>query len=127
MDHYDLVQHHRGGFHRGKPDGRRPGVRFKNALKWLRSPKLLVPASSWSWVVGPALAWLIILGPAAVGGTCRRADVVQSGTDRAVPAAGGDESPRRHDLHRSLHPAGDRRHGRVDARDGAVADQGADA
>jgi BASS family bile acid:Na+ symporter len=34
---------------------------LKVALKWLRSPKLLVPCLLWSWVVGPALAWLIIL------------------------------------------------------------------
>jgi len=33
---------------------------LKLALKWLRSPKLLVPCVLWSWVVGPALAWLII-------------------------------------------------------------------
>ncbi len=34
---------------------------LKDALKWLRSPKLLVPSLFWGWVVGPALAWLIIL------------------------------------------------------------------
>ncbi|MCJ7754610.1 MAG: hypothetical protein MUP13_08600 [Thermoanaerobaculales bacterium] len=34
---------------------------MKEALKWLRSPKLLVPSLFWGWVVGPALAWLIIL------------------------------------------------------------------
>ncbi len=34
---------------------------LKLALKWLRSPKLLVPTLVWGWVVGPALAWLIIL------------------------------------------------------------------
>ena len=34
---------------------------LKEALKWLRSPKLLVPSLVWGWVVGPALAWLIIL------------------------------------------------------------------
>jgi len=34
---------------------------LKEALKWLRSPKLLVPSLFWGWVVGPALAWLIIL------------------------------------------------------------------
>ena len=34
---------------------------LKDALKWLRSPKLLVPCLFWGWVVGPALAWLIIL------------------------------------------------------------------
>src|SRR5664279_571780 len=39
------------------------GLEFdlKDALKWLRSPKLLVPSLLWGWVVGPALAWLIIL------------------------------------------------------------------
>jgi bile acid:Na+ symporter, BASS family len=34
---------------------------LKEALKWLRSPKLLLPTILWGWVVGPALAWLIIL------------------------------------------------------------------
>jgi len=34
---------------------------LKDALKWLRTPKLFLPAVIWSWVVGPALAWLIIL------------------------------------------------------------------
>jgi len=34
---------------------------LKEALKWLRSPKLVVPTVMWGWVVGPALAWLIIL------------------------------------------------------------------
>jgi bile acid:Na+ symporter, BASS family len=34
---------------------------LKEALKWLRSPKLLVSSLIWGWVVGPALAWLIIL------------------------------------------------------------------
>ena len=34
---------------------------MKEALKWLRSPKLLVPSLFWGWVAGPALAWLIIL------------------------------------------------------------------
>jgi BASS family bile acid:Na+ symporter len=34
---------------------------LKVALKWLRSPKLVVPSLFWGWVVGPALAWLIIL------------------------------------------------------------------
>ena len=33
---------------------------LKEALKWLRSPKLLLPSLFWGWVVGPALAWLII-------------------------------------------------------------------
>jgi predicted Na+-dependent transporter len=33
---------------------------LKEALKWLRSPKLVVPTLLWGWVVGPALAWLII-------------------------------------------------------------------
>ena len=33
---------------------------LKAALKWLRSPKLVVPTFVWGWVVGPALAWLII-------------------------------------------------------------------
>jgi BASS family bile acid:Na+ symporter len=33
---------------------------LKAALKWLRSPKLVVPTLVWGWVVGPALAWLII-------------------------------------------------------------------
>ena len=33
---------------------------LKEALKWLRSPKLLVPCLLWSWVAGPALAWLLI-------------------------------------------------------------------
>jgi len=32
---------------------------LKEALKWLRSPKLLVPCILWSWVIGPALAWLL--------------------------------------------------------------------
>ena len=99
---------------------------LKEALKWLRSPKLVVPTLLWGWVAGPALAWLIILVLPSVGGTCRRADVDQSGADRAVPAAGGVKSPRRHDLHRGLHPAGDRPHRRVDAGDGTAADQGID-
>ncbi len=34
---------------------------LKEALKWLRSPKLLMPTLFWGWVAGPALAWLIIL------------------------------------------------------------------
>ena len=34
---------------------------LKEALKWLKSPKLLVPSLLWGWVAGPALAWLIIL------------------------------------------------------------------
>jgi BASS family bile acid:Na+ symporter len=34
---------------------------LKEAIKWLRRPKLLVPSLFWGWVVGPALAWLIIL------------------------------------------------------------------
>ncbi len=34
---------------------------LKDAIKWLRSPKLLVPSLFWGWVVGPALAGLIIL------------------------------------------------------------------
>ncbi len=34
---------------------------LKEALKWLRSAKLLVPSLFWGWVAGPALAWLIIL------------------------------------------------------------------
>jgi len=34
---------------------------LKDALKWLRSTKLVVPTLLWGWVVGPALAWLIIL------------------------------------------------------------------
>lgn len=34
---------------------------LKVALKWLRSPKLVVPCLLWGWVAGPALAWLIIL------------------------------------------------------------------
>jgi BASS family bile acid:Na+ symporter len=33
---------------------------LKDALKWLGSPKLVVPTLVWGWVVGPALAWLII-------------------------------------------------------------------
>lgn len=33
---------------------------LKEAFKWLRNPKLLVPCLLWGWVVGPALAWLII-------------------------------------------------------------------
>jgi len=33
---------------------------LKDALKWLKSPKLLVPCILWGWVAGPALAWLII-------------------------------------------------------------------
>ena len=41
---------------------------LKVALKWLRSPRLLVPSLLWGWVVGPALAWLIIkLLPLSVG------------------------------------------------------------
>ena len=32
---------------------------LKTALKWLKSPKLLVPAFLWSWIVCPAFAWLI--------------------------------------------------------------------
>lgn len=32
---------------------------LKLALKWLRSPKLLIPCILWSWVIGPALAWLL--------------------------------------------------------------------
>jgi predicted Na+-dependent transporter len=32
---------------------------LKDAIKWLRSPKLLVPCILWSWVFGPALAWLL--------------------------------------------------------------------
>ena len=34
---------------------------LKEALKWFRSPRLLVPCLFWGWVAGPALAWLIIL------------------------------------------------------------------
>jgi bile acid:Na+ symporter, BASS family len=34
---------------------------LKDALKWLRSPKLVVPTLLWGWVAGPALAWLIVL------------------------------------------------------------------
>jgi bile acid:Na+ symporter, BASS family len=34
---------------------------LKDALKWLRSPKLVLPTVIWGWVAGPALAWLIIL------------------------------------------------------------------
>jgi BASS family bile acid:Na+ symporter len=34
---------------------------LKVALKWLRSPKLVVPTVFWGWVAGPAVAWLIIL------------------------------------------------------------------
>jgi BASS family bile acid:Na+ symporter len=34
---------------------------LKEALKSLRSPRLIVPTLVWGWVVGPALAWLIIL------------------------------------------------------------------
>ncbi len=33
---------------------------LKEALKWLKSPRLIVPALFWGWVAGPALAWLII-------------------------------------------------------------------
>ena len=33
---------------------------LEEALKWLQSPKLLVPCLFWGWVAGPALAWLII-------------------------------------------------------------------
>ena len=32
---------------------------LKEALNFLRSPKLFVPCILWSWGVGPALAWLI--------------------------------------------------------------------
>jgi len=45
---------------------------LKQALKWLRSPKLLVPCILWSWVIGPALAWLLAqvlpLSPGHVAG-----------------------------------------------------------
>ncbi|MEI7900639.1 MAG: hypothetical protein WCK89_10310 [bacterium] len=45
---------------------------LKQALKWLRSPKLLVPCILWSWVAGPALAWLLAqvlpLSPGHVAG-----------------------------------------------------------
>ena len=34
---------------------------LKEAIKWLRSPKLFVPSLFWGWIVGPALAFLIIL------------------------------------------------------------------
>lgn len=34
---------------------------LKEALKWLRSSKLLIPCLLWGWVAGPALAWLITL------------------------------------------------------------------
>jgi len=34
---------------------------LKEAIKWLRNAKLIVPTLLWGWVVGPALAWLIIL------------------------------------------------------------------
>lgn len=34
---------------------------MKEALKWLRSSKLLLPCLFWGWVAGPILAWLIIL------------------------------------------------------------------
>lgn len=34
---------------------------LKVALKWLRSPQLVVPTLLWGWVVGPAVAWLLIL------------------------------------------------------------------
>ena len=73
---------------------------LKEALKWLRSPKLLVPMHplELGGRAGPGLADQP--GSAAIAGTCCRTDVVQSGPDRAVPAAGGDESPRRHDLQR---------------------------
>jgi BASS family bile acid:Na+ symporter len=33
---------------------------LKDALKWMKSPKLLIPSLLWGWVVGPALALLII-------------------------------------------------------------------
>jgi BASS family bile acid:Na+ symporter len=33
---------------------------LKDALKWLRNPKLLVPSLFWGWIAGPALAWLLI-------------------------------------------------------------------
>ena len=33
---------------------------LKEALKWLRSSRLLVPSLFWGWVAGPALAWLLI-------------------------------------------------------------------
>ena len=35
---------------------------LKQALKWVRSPRLVVPTLFWGWVAGPALAWLIIRG-----------------------------------------------------------------
>jgi BASS family bile acid:Na+ symporter len=45
---------------------------LKQALKWLRSPKLLVPCILWSWVAGPAFAWLLAqvlpLSPGHVAG-----------------------------------------------------------
>jgi BASS family bile acid:Na+ symporter len=34
---------------------------LKDALKWLRSPKLVLPTLIWGWVAGPALALLIVL------------------------------------------------------------------
>ncbi len=34
---------------------------LKEALRWLRSPRLVGPAILWGWVVGPALAWLITM------------------------------------------------------------------
>ena len=33
---------------------------LKEALKSLRSPKLIAPTLVWGWVVGPAIAWLLI-------------------------------------------------------------------
>jgi BASS family bile acid:Na+ symporter len=33
---------------------------LKEALRSLRSPKLIVPTLLWGWLVGPAVAWLII-------------------------------------------------------------------
>jgi len=35
---------------------------LKQALKWVRSPRLVVPTLFWGWVAGPALAWLLIRG-----------------------------------------------------------------
>jgi len=32
---------------------------LKDALMWLRSPKLLAPCILWGWVFGPAFAWLL--------------------------------------------------------------------
>ncbi len=44
---------------------------LKEAMKWIRSPRLVAPTLFWGWIAGPLIAWLIIQilplteGPAA--------------------------------------------------------------